>query len=181
MGLPKPTSDVLAQTERRALMALRPYRWPPHGLPHVLRRFWLRPATFGEGLPQPGQLAVFESQSETVLERRRIHCQVLHPQVDQVGRCLESAVSSDIDGSETYCRRWKSALGTWAVGEESIPIRRQRHLSDSRTAESDLSSSHGRDDPPGHRHEQRRHALRQGTPGRRKTFIDAVANNRKDG
>lgn len=133
-GLPKPTSNVPAQTKRHALTALRPYRWPPHGLPFVPKWFRRWAPASDEGLLQSGQLAVLESQPETVLERRGIHGQVLHPQVDQVVGCLEAAVPSNIDGSETDRRRGKPVLGTWTVGEESIPIRRQRHRSHSRTS-----------------------------------------------
>lgn len=143
-GLPKPTSNVPAQTKRHALTALRPYRWPPHGLPFVPKWFRRWAPAFDEGLLQSGQLAVLESQSETVLERRGIHGQVLHPQVDQVVGCLEAAVPSNIDGSETDRRRGKPVLGTWTVGEESIPIRRQRHRSHSRTLRTQRGSSHGK-------------------------------------
>jgi hypothetical protein len=133
-GLPKPTSNVPAQTKRHALRALRPHRWPPHGLPSVPKCFRRRAPASDEGLLQSGQPAVLKSQSETVLERRGIHGQVLHPHVDQVVGCLEAAVPSNIDGSETDRRRGKPALRTWTVGEESIPIRRQPHRSHSRTS-----------------------------------------------
>jgi hypothetical protein len=132
-GLPEPTSDVPAQTKGHALMALRLCRWPPGGLARVPRRFRLWATAFREGLLQPGQLAVLESQSEAVREGRGIHRQVLHPQVDQVVSCLEAAVPSDIDGSETDRRRREPVLGTRTVGEESIPIRSQRHLVQLRT------------------------------------------------
>jgi len=132
-GLPEPASNAPAQTKRDALRALRLCRWPPSGLACVPRGLRLWATAFRERLLQPGQLAVLEPQSETVREGRGIHGQILHPQVDQVVGCLEAAVPSDIDGSEPDCRRGEPVLGTWAVGEESIPIRHQRHPLNFRT------------------------------------------------
>jgi hypothetical protein len=132
-GLPEPASNAPAQTKRDALGALWLCRWPPGGLACVPTGLRLCATAFRERLLQPGQLAVLEPQSETVREGRGIHGQILHPQVDQVVGCLEAAVPSDIDGSEPDCRRGEPVLGTWAVGEESIPIRHQRHLLNFRT------------------------------------------------
>jgi hypothetical protein len=132
-GLPEPTSNALAHTKRDALRALRLCRWAPSGFACVPRSLRLWATAFRKRLLQPGQLAVLEPQSETVREGRGIHGQILHPQVDQVVGCLEAAVPSDIDGSEPDCRRGKPVLGTWAVGEESIPIGHQRHRLNFRT------------------------------------------------
>lgn len=104
-----PTVSVASQRARLRLRGLR---------------LWA--TAFRERLLQPGQLAVLEPQSETVREGRGIRGQILPP--GRSGSWLpRSRCPFGYRWLRTPLPEGEPILGTWAVGEESIPIRHQRH------------------------------------------------------
>jgi hypothetical protein len=101
----------LPKRKRHAVMALRLCRWLPGGLASVRGRFRPWATAFREGLLQPGQLAVLESQSDRRLRAAHRRMQTL-------------AERSSITRAKT--RRVNDATRIWLPKRGSFRIPAQR-------------------------------------------------------
>ena len=81
----EPASEQLTQPIRRTLPGLRPSRWTLFGsLGHLALGPPLRATPVPEGLPQPGQPAEFEPESEAAVYGRSVGREELPSPIDQV-------------------------------------------------------------------------------------------------
>ena len=126
----EPASEQLTQPIRRTLPGLRPSRWTLFGsLGHLALGPPLRATPVPEGLPQPGQPAEFEPESEAAVYGRSVGREELQSPIDQVlvaSTCHSLRISmapNPIGGGGTRPR----LRGSWRGADPSQPLVARSH------------------------------------------------------